>query len=302
MSLKFVFVTGEKRSGTTLLSNFLNSQNEIVCFSDTYRSLFDNANALELKSFDTPLSSKDRNVIISSLIPKGFKLDIDLSYLWEISNPSWLDIFKACLTALKSNNEIFVGVKITAVNRFLPVLLENGFKVIYIQRDPRDVMYSSKNRFGAFFLNSQITNWKESFWEIDKIKKDLHFHYLKYEDLILNKDEELTKIEEFLEVRFERDVKVLSIRKGVKFSSNSSFGDVKSPFDKKGVMRWKSNSDNNDIQYTASILKNEIKLAGYESFDISFLKSTKFKVKYFIRSSIRKIVSSFEKTYKKYIK
>lgn len=106
--------------------------------------------------------------------------DIDLSY------PSEKSIFRAGfirngLTVIKDPNEIFYMKYMLAI--------EPRLHVIYLSRDPRDVISSIHrgSQEGGYFTG--VTRWIEYQQEFDKIKEHPRVVEVRYEDLVSSPDE-----------------------------------------------------------------------------------------------------------------
>jgi hypothetical protein len=62
-----VIITGQKRSGTTFLANFLNAQRHIMIYRDFLRSIVTVSRTLEIRSFRENLSEWEKDVLLSNL-------------------------------------------------------------------------------------------------------------------------------------------------------------------------------------------------------------------------------------------
>lgn len=263
-----VLITGEMRSGTTFLANFINSQEECVVYADFLRSIFANAEALNIENLDQPLTDRERNVLLSSLIAeyKSFGLPIDRPDNNTI--PTVAALFDWGLNTLtkieKMDNPKVVGVKQTRQRKYFKQLLDNGFKIIYIYRDPRDVFISAKNRFSWYKLFSFSDSWKESVDNALNLNSHKNCCVIKYEDLIHKNPETISQLEDFLGIKINLELKQLSIRNGIAYNDNSSFGDVKKLFDTSALYRWKSKKQTDEVLFANMFLSNYLKRLNYE--------------------------------------
>jgi len=81
-------------------------------------------------------------------------------------------------------------------------ILENGIKVIYIYRDGRDCLVSSRKGQEGYWYGPELfqaEKWFEAMEEFIKTSKDTNlFHIIKYEELVSNPSEEMSKLEDFV--------------------------------------------------------------------------------------------------------
>ncbi len=294
-----VFITGKMRSGTTFLCNLLNSQHHVVVYSDFLRSIFNNGKDLDIRDMNKPLGPKEKNILVSSLEAECFNFDIELNINAGKFN-TVNELFVQCLHELskldESENVNLVGIKKTEELYYLEQLLINNHKVIYIYRDPRDVLLSSENRFAKFEIRRYIRDMTESLnLAIELSNQYSNFYFLKYEDLILQKDEICKELTEFLGTNITPDLEQLIIRDGKKYTNNSSFGDVSKLFDSSAVYRWK-NADSKLIPVANYKLKKHIKLLGYEEGNLGMSwTNIKFNVSYNLFLLREKILKGLRK-------
>ena len=261
-----LLITGEMRSGTTFLANFLNSQKSSNVYADMLVTLFMEAHSLQILDINKNLSEREKNVLLSNLIQEGKNHDLDFSGIDRNESFSWYGLFEKALDIIKESNEIrLVGVKRTREELYLKQLLDNGVKVIYCIRDPRDVISSAKNRFGSFNLFNSVSNWEKSYSNAQTLLKHSNFYLLKYEDLILNTEEVVKSLESFLQIGITLDLEELVWGKSRKYQDNSSFGDVNKLFDSNAVNRWKKNPDHPVTLFLGKYLGNQLLALGYES-------------------------------------
>lgn len=295
-----LLITGEMRSGTTFCANFLNSQEDITLFADVLVSLFMEAHQLGVQDINRSLSLREKNVLISNLIQEGINFDADFNFDRDEIN-SWLDCWNKSLDTLSEikKNKI-IGVKRTREIKFLEQLLEEGVKVIYLLRDPRDVIISAKNRFSAFNFFKSIDSWKESFETSKVFATHSNFYCLRYEKFILDKQAIACDLERFLNVPIKTDLSSFKNKMNKKYIDNSSFGDVTRLFDSNAVERWKKDIQNPEILAIYEILKKEIAIIGYDDSPKLTPKAKQLVKEYYtwkkktkIKESLKKIASRF---------
>lgn len=106
--------------------------------------------------------------------------DVELSYLSEKS-VFRTDFIKGGLTVIKDPNEVFYMKCMLAI--------EPRLHVLYLSRDPRDVVTSIHRGGGEGSYCTGINRWIEYQQEFDKIKGHPRVLEVKYEDLVSSCDE-----------------------------------------------------------------------------------------------------------------
>ncbi len=195
MAQQVLFVTGVGRSGTTVLQSMLHSHSAINFNAETHF----------FKRYLLPYLLKGR-------VPSKEVLAAD-PYLSRLDKSRHTALLKLPLNTQDSlkegfelimgsgENTAFIGDKDTEYVRYFPHLkkLYPDAWMIHIIRDPRDVVASRmKTECGAKrSIEFHIAEYR---YYIQKVRKEgpalfgNHFLELKYEDLIVNPEEELTKL------------------------------------------------------------------------------------------------------------
>lgn len=268
------------RSGTTFLANFLNSQEKLTVYADMLVSLFMEAHSLGIHDIHRKLSEREKNVLMSNIIQEGKLHHLDFSVIDREAQLSWFRLFEKALGVIKEDEDtLLVGVKRTREEKYLSQLLEAGVKVIYCVRDPRDVITSARHRFAKFDLFKFLNNWKLSVKLALQLDSYENFLLLKYEDLILEKENTAILLEQFLGQSVTTQLEKFNFGHSMHYRDNSSFGDVNKLFDPKAVNRWKSNEGNPEAIFVEKLLDDEIKYLRYESSQppIHLVKSIEVK-------------------------
>lgn len=279
-----VLVTGEMRSGTTFTANFLNSQKNCIVYADFLRNLFVEARQLGIADINDSLSQRERNVLLSNLVAEGFSLGF--SGFQEISASdfsTWYQLYKLGLGTIDRGGLDVLGSKVTRAYGLLPQLMEQGVKIVFCIRDPRDVLLSRKNRFSEYHLFTAVAEWKASYDLSRELDGHPNFHLLRFESLIdkTSRADELAGISKFLGVPLEEGVESLSIRNGVKFVANSSFKGVSKPFDQSAIYRWRKYLDSDEVVFVTRCLEKELDAMGYERAEISDKAFRKLRREFF---------------------
>lgn len=294
---KRILITGVKRSGTTFFANFLNAQKKFVVFADFLRSLFDVGSALKIDDINRSLSDREKNVLFSNLIAEGMMFNkTEFKSLKREDINSWSDLFEAAFEILAPASDNWLGVKKTDELHFLDLLLKNDYKIIYLIRDPRDVLLSSKNRFGTYNLFRIINIWKKSISTIDKYRNNKNFMAIRFEDIIQREKNTVKALNTFFKTDLDYDLEQATIRDNTEFIDNSSFGDISKMFDANAIYRWKQNIDSDEVIFASRYLSNEIDKLGYEGYKSAirlylpfFLKNAKYVSKKRTANLLRKI-------------
>jgi hypothetical protein len=265
-----VLVTGEMRSGTTFVANYLNSQADCLVYADFLRSLFIEARHLPVEDVNAVLTERHKNILLSNLVAEGYRVGV--SAFQDIQREEFATWFELYLLALKQldqpQDHAVVGTKATREYDLLPALLDLGIRVIFCLRDPRDILLSAKNRFSDYNLYESIRSWRQSYATACKLKNHPHMHVLQFERLIAEETRpaEIDSLARFLGVTLEEKVTALHAFEGTHFQANTSFGDVAKPFDTNALYRWKNDLESPEVQFTSTFLEKEIAALQYQPF------------------------------------
>tara|TARA_R110002073_G_scaffold74100_2_gene181055 strand:+ start:45486 stop:46412 length:927 start_codon:yes stop_codon:yes gene_type:complete len=263
-------VTGERRSGTTLVANFLNSQEGFAVHSDLLRSLFAEAGRLQITDATKQLSERERNILLSNLEAEG--LETGMPFFSDIPRANcnrWIDVYLEGLKALSGDAEAakkVVGTKVTGTYELLPAMLDAGVRVVFCIRDPRDVCLSAMNRFSGYHLFDFVTAWQRSVTVAKQLRGHANFHLVRFEDLVSeDRESELARLSQFLGQQLDGAARPTH-RSGIGFTANSSFGDVLKPFDASAKDRWKRVDQTlPEVVFPSRFLATELQEFGYES-------------------------------------
>jgi hypothetical protein len=265
MNFKPIFIVGVGRSGTSLLQGMLNSHQEIAFPPETHfiRNYLSKVHSIEFESLKEKILN-DENLL---------KLGISLSDVFRISN-SLDDFYKNLLIEYKKESGAkFIGDKDPKNIEYLK-LIHSVFPnaiVIHIYRDPRAVIASrmiakwSKNR--PFWQH--ILAYKSQISYGQKIGKTLFSNYIevKYEDLLMSPEEELKKICNVINVKFELDM--------INFFQNSNEivqgkerewkENIFKPIMIENINKWKLSLSKRQIEVIELLLSNEMNQFNYKS-------------------------------------
>ena len=274
MATKKLLITGERRTGTTLIANFLNAQKGITIYRD-FLHLERMRQGLVGISLTDSLSPTQRLQLIHCFngwnADLGFQVDLDPEQFSSLA-----EFYRYVLNLIARPGDRIVGHKTTMAHRTVDELLEHvpDLQVIYILRDPRDVVASALKRFAdeENTLFDYIEGWQRSYLKMRSLITNPDFagriFMLRYEDFVLGRDQVLPYLAEFLEVE-KLVVPEEMTDYGQSWLSNSAFGDLKQTLDPTPVGRWRE--ENPRAGRVAEILlAPEMLQVGYEvSADIN---------------------------------
>ncbi len=300
--MKKFLVTGEMRSGTTFMANFLNSQENIVCYADFVRTPFLIAKKLNINDYKRKLIEQEKNILYSNFKAQcdGMNIPIYKNFSQEnfFSIDDFLNLAFRAIADFSGKSAELVGIKMTKYPENIIKLLELNYKIIYLLRDPRDVILSSKNRFVDYNVVDVIYRWKKALGFIQEFKNHPNFVLIPYEKFIEREIEVINLLEEKLGTKLDFNIQSLKMRNEIEYNDNSSFSDVKKLFDSSAVNRWKNNKDDKDVILANSILNSELKELNFDTFessialkDVMKYKGNVYKLK--AKNIILKLLTSF---------
>ncbi len=299
--LTHLLITGEMRSGTTFLANFLNSQVGCSVYSDLLKSWLNEPAKLRLPTLSTALDPRQKNVLFSNLIAEG--LLFGLTCFEKIDRTritTALELFQEAMHSLASPDGCLVGVKVTRQYGYLPELMDHGVKVIFCIRDPRDMLLSAKNRFSEYNLFESVAAWKKSLQLAKGLDDRPNFYLLRFESLMeeTTRMAEIARLAQFLDVPLDPHITKLKMRNNVEFVSNSSFGDVSRVFDSQALFRWRRDPQSSEVIFASAFLEKEIAELDYQSFPTlpkEYARLRQAYYAYIIKRQIKNVILKFYK-------
>lgn len=238
-----LLITGQMRSGTTLAANILNAQKGIVVYRD-FLHIDRLKKALRNTHLTEPLNDRQKRHLIHAFNRWNRRLGFE----WEV-NPGTFDclltFYDEMLNRLRTGDTKVVGHKTTHSEPIVAELLQHKYdlKVIYMIRDPRDVVISAIHRFPRMSSFHAVKNWRDGYERIRPLLNIKLFRTrilkVRYEDLLLDTDSVLERLSSFLGVENiglpdrMRDY-------GRDWHDNSAFNDLGRGLDPKPIGRWKN--------------------------------------------------------------
>ena len=268
-----ILITGNMRSGTSFLANFLNSQENITIFRDSFHSLagkmLGRPTKLMKLDYNEPIGENEKKYLLEKIL-YGFKMlgnIVNYNFSVKLSDFNTIgELYTIMLDSIAKEGDLVVGHKVTECEINIEnIVTQTDVKVVYIIRDPRDVVISSVKKFNQP-LDHYLAGWKQRVEYViqaldNPLCKDKVF-FVRYEDLIYNSPELLNELSDFLGVPLTYGLDVLKDFDN-DWSNNSSYGDVKKMYDENAVYRWKKNFTD-DVRYIQAETAKYLDRFGYE--------------------------------------
>lgn len=288
--MKTLFITGHRKSGTTLLTSLFDNHNDFTVYPTdlslmyAYFPFFNNSKysyqrkinrikkimKLSLKKNLNYRVNKDSanvelfvNSFLSGLNKKNINNIKSLIKLLKIKFTSFFDIKKKKYFVLKETSADIYFNKIFTKN--------DKNKFIHIIRDPRDNYASLKSGQKSYYskvgednlllLSSLINRAKLDFQFIDHNKKiygSKNYLTVKYEDLVSNPEKIMRKVSKFLKVNFNKKMLTPSIF-GSKILSNTFTKKKTSNINLNSKKRWQKELTLSEIDIINYFFKDELK-------------------------------------------
>lgn len=299
--MKKILITGQLRTGTTLIANFLNSQEGCVIYRDFLGSIFEGLNILQIKSFNSVLDEKEKNIILANLKPEFWSCGLtQINDLTPANFHTLGELYNIALNSLQTEGCHVVGHKVTRQEKILTNLLrETDISVIYTLRDLRDVILSSKNRFYDFDLYQVGSRWKDSVNMAHELANSYpdRFYMLCFENFVNETVKQCTRLSDFLGVDIRSDIKTFKDR-DMDWRDNSAFHDLEIGVSSKASYRWKNYMSDEDVIFANYIFGETLKQFGYEVFDLNLrekvivsFRNCKLSIRRKLRKTLIKVMS-----------
>lgn len=294
MSEQIVFVVGSSRSGTTMMGRVLNKSNKIHTLNEIHffeqlwtpgdKDFFD-LNSLRVLA--AKLISIERDGYLNDLVPEKYlkEADVILDKINATSKneiPYAVAVYKSFLEYEGGINNCNIICEQTPRNLLYLNEIFKYFKnpkIIYMLRDPRDVLLSQKNRWRRKLLGStgsrtidMVRDWSNYhpitislLWRgAEKVAKQFrdneHVMCVQYENFVTEPEKILKKICSFLDVRYDENMlKVPSIGSSSQPDNSSKIG-----LDPSRIGSWrKKGISNTEIYLCEKVLKSEMSQRGF---------------------------------------
>ena len=294
-----VFIVGNSRSGTTMMSRILNNHTSIFSFKELH--FF---GRLWSRSDSNLILNKDKSILLMSKLlcfqnsgifsktPSFVYKNEASSILEDYSSMTSIQVFKVFLAHVTHLSKSKISCVKTPGNLFyLKEILEHFPKarVINMIRDPRSVLLSQKNKWKRRRLGNVSTPFFESFrsyvnyhpytisklWNAslqksDQFMSDQRVLNVYFEDLVLNAEKNISNICEFIGVESQNRMQfVPNIGSSVDYDNKKDLG-----LDPKKISRWKTEGLNFSEIYICQVIckkfmmKHQYKLFSLNTFPL----------------------------------
>ncbi len=296
MFKKILFITGHRKSGTTMFANLFDGHKDFlvypsdVCLLYAYYPFFIKSNLsfkkkreriLHIISKDLGSVCKEHDISNKFDLKKMLNLirkNINIRNINSIKNLLEI-VFKSYEKSLKfkTNYKYFV-IKETSLDIFFNKIFSKKDKVkfLHLIRDPRDNYASLKsgaknyyNKLGESekkLLFSMINRCKLDYSFID-INKDIYgkknYKHIKFEDLTKKSKKTMVEICNFLKVKFNKQLLFPSIL-GTKTKGNNYDGEDFFKISSKNVNRWRERINESEAKIIEFYFKDELKKYKYK--------------------------------------
>ncbi len=293
---KIIFIVGNSRSGTKMLTTILNKNPNIFCFPEMhfFEQFYDFS--------DKHLSLKEAQDMLTTLLcigEKGYRGNAKLTlgektlYLQKaeeiIGEKTSYHPVELYLMALKYYGGSNFLCDPTPRNQFYIDEISDlikGAKFLYLVRDPRDILLSQKNKWkarkGVFSKLDVIRTklnyhpavisrlWNASINQFEKHKNKANLFHCKYENLVEEPEKYLKEICKFVDVEYSGDM--LDIHYMGSSMDKSSYKER--GISTKSLGRWKSGLSSTEAEIAQNICGDKMRSLGYEieKLDSSIIK------------------------------
>ena len=294
--MQWLMITGERRSGTTLLANFLNAQPNMTVLRD-YLLVDRCRHQSDILSLGSELTPAQKRKVLHRFDDYSAEVDHMLSIGSETFD-TLFDFYGQVMTALGEAGDVLVGHKATMEHAAMGGLLEHfeQLKVIYVLRDPRDMITSALKKPEEFpgSLFDLCEAWQDAQRAVEAVRAKPNiqdrFYVLRYEDLLLETSETLAKLAAFLNVDTLQIPDALDDY-GSTWKGNSSFGELSQVFDPAPVGRWKK-GNSRAVRITEILLGPAMAREGYEASPaIPVFFRFRVKIRHFLFCRVRWLIA-----------
>lgn len=276
MALKdtnLLFIVGRGRSGTSLLQTILNTHPQISVAPESQFIMFLRRRYQNTDWSESKIEKFSRDLWLEErmenwhLEPEVLKQEL----LKHNENAEFATLCKEVyyqygLSKQKEHLKV-VGDKNPHYALYLKHLINlyPNARFVHIVRDPRDTILSYKAvNFDADHTSTLANRWNIYNKAILKFSRNMpeKFHFLRFEDLLANPEETLTKLCGFLGVEY--DPEMLNFYKKEQDWEAGFRKNLKNPLDPKKAFRWKQDMSPANIQYASAITRKMAIAFGYE--------------------------------------
>ncbi|MCB9032916.1 MAG: sulfotransferase [Chitinophagales bacterium] len=308
--MNYLFVFGAGRTGTTLVLRMIDKNSTVQIFPQETHAFpwLWKGNTLNIPShISTPKEFATYILEKYPLVNFGWKgsqyFPVLQQLVSDIEQQSTLpknaaDFMQFVIERNIDSSIQYIGEKTPAHGYYYQPILNHfkNSKVIFTIRDPRATAYSELVKRNIEHLNlddfniyNYIIKYNTIYQQIDKVKQKIgseNVMVVRYEDVVLQPEQEIKKICQFLKINFEKEMLEVGV-------FNSSFGDkfqTDKQFNTENLDRWKGNLSDDIVFLIEKYCSNLMSTYNYKtthtkgSYDFSLIQQIKMKVAYLANS------------------
>ena len=286
-----LFITGNYRSGTTLVSRILNAHSKLAITYDSvhfFRFCYKRWDPI-----DDPENVRDLLKEVHQRIGKRWNMSFQLPEILEqitATGYTYANIYHQLMTGLMLRNNCAErwGEKTNVAWSQIPEFLRMfpSGKAIMLVRDPRDVLASFKKftiEPGSRYLDAVFTCIHSMDTAREYIDKKMNRCFvLKFEELLASPENMVRRICSFLELPFEKEMLNTTLFEdktgGRSWRPNTAFDDRMNGISTKSQGRWKNNLDETEILLCEFLVGKQMLEFGYELSNYSLTLEKWYKV------------------------
>lgn len=265
---KYLFITGFARSGTSLVANLLNHQPRVTVWSDGYAGPI--AVAQAVGGFRRVLCSEERSQALAR-----YKLSLENQAAQTGLSPGDFstaeELYRLVLDDLGRETDVVVGHKVTGygphTDVFRRILEETEVHCICVLRDVRDVVLSQWQRTATTI---DPHSWRLFAERTRALEGHPRLAVVRYEELVQDPPKALAPVEALLGMKIDANAESLSYRRDEPWIENSSFHDVRRPFDARPIARWREHRTDPNVRFAAWWCERELAHWRYPPFGEPF--------------------------------
>jgi len=271
------FIVGSGRSGSTLLRMMLCTHSKVTIPPETYFI----APLIEQLPINQILDEKQVSLVVDIMTSHyrwpdmGMSRDYLITKLSGLQTPFLRDVLKIIYDYhLGIEKKVIWGDKTPVYIAIVPRLIElfPTAKIIHLVRDGRDVTksFQATGWYGPW-LHKNTREWQRAIQHYRRYTleyPDIDIHEVKYEDLVLETEQTVKGVCDFLNIDYEHGM--LNWRGTMKGKIPAREAYIHKKIarqpEKSDVFRWKSEMSKRELLVVESFIYNDLKYAGYSLF------------------------------------
>ena len=281
-----VYLISTERSGSNLLRSILNTHSEIAAphpIETGYPWQYTNSP----ENFSRP---KRRRLVRDILLNKDYSfhpltVQLDVRRIHDLlekcDEKSFLGIQNAIYSeTLRQRDASFWVSKYPRLWSWIDEAASfyDEFQVIYLVRDPRDVVLSFKtSKVGDYHPYFNAQRWRDDqIHGIELLDELENIHLIRYEDLLSDSEEEVKDVCSFLDIEYEPEMLRFYQTDDAKAVAKSSdvFKNVSSPIDESNSGKFKNQLPEKEVKITEKVVHEQMNYFDYEPMaDVAELES-----------------------------